>query len=74
MKFCIVVVCTLKKVYHQVLSDQVTSDQVTSDQVTMDNCMWLAHALENLPIISYTPEEKTKNIVYSKALQKTQLK
>jgi hypothetical protein len=40
MKFCIVVVYTPKKVYHQVtkwpvtrwLSDQVTSDQVTSEK------------------------------------------
>jgi ATP-dependent DNA helicase PIF1 len=34
--------------------------------------IWLAHALENLLIYSYfvyTPEGKTKNIVYSKALQ-----
>jgi hypothetical protein len=34
----------------------------------MDNCMWLAHALES-DLIVYTPEGKTKNIVYSKALQ-----
>jgi hypothetical protein len=35
-----------------------------SDRVTMDICMWLAHALENLPIYSYTLQKDKQKILY----------
>jgi hypothetical protein len=34
----------------------------------MDNCMWLAHALENLPIYSCTHQKKKQKILYIQKL------
>jgi hypothetical protein len=56
MKFCIVVVCTLKKVYQQVTSDQVTkwpSDQWSSDQWSSDQWKrwWTISSKLQIPMI-----------------------
>jgi hypothetical protein len=32
------------------------------------NCMWLAHALENLPIYSYTHQKEKPKIMYIQKL------